>query len=376
MRKKLGRNDPCWCGSGLKYKKCHMDREKQEPLKLWEADKKLRKAFSTKECLAPEPMKAECSKIFVKAHTVPKSGSLQQIARNGHVYSYIQSLGIPTKYESRLQPQLVGINKASTFAGFCSVHDNTIFSKVENQSFVASQEQCFLLAYRALARELYTKKSQESLSNVRRQADKGKSLGQQFSIQAMNFWFDRGVSAGLRDIEYDKAIYDKVLLSGDFSGVRAYIIELEYPPPIMCSAGVFPEQDFEGNQLQDLADLKVPSHLLNFTSFYGGDCGAIVFTWLQENDPTCLRFISTLKALPPDRITDGLIRFFFEFCENLHINPEWWENLGDKKREALNDRMAASISMNLELDRKSGCIAEDGMEFDNWPISDLKTIGF
>ena len=21
--KKLGRNDPCWCGSGKKYKKCH-----------------------------------------------------------------------------------------------------------------------------------------------------------------------------------------------------------------------------------------------------------------------------------------------------------------------------------------------------------------
>jgi preprotein translocase subunit SecA len=20
---KLGRNDPCWCGSGKKYKKCH-----------------------------------------------------------------------------------------------------------------------------------------------------------------------------------------------------------------------------------------------------------------------------------------------------------------------------------------------------------------
>ncbi|MEZ4470904.1 MAG: SEC-C metal-binding domain-containing protein [bacterium] len=24
-RPKLGRNDPCWCGSGQKYKKCHMD---------------------------------------------------------------------------------------------------------------------------------------------------------------------------------------------------------------------------------------------------------------------------------------------------------------------------------------------------------------
>jgi preprotein translocase subunit SecA len=23
-RPKIGRNDPCWCGSGQKYKKCHM----------------------------------------------------------------------------------------------------------------------------------------------------------------------------------------------------------------------------------------------------------------------------------------------------------------------------------------------------------------
>ena len=25
MSSKLGRNDPCWCGSGKKYKKCHED---------------------------------------------------------------------------------------------------------------------------------------------------------------------------------------------------------------------------------------------------------------------------------------------------------------------------------------------------------------
>jgi len=35
--KDLGRNDPCWCGSGKKYKKCHLDsddkvRAKQMPL--------------------------------------------------------------------------------------------------------------------------------------------------------------------------------------------------------------------------------------------------------------------------------------------------------------------------------------------------------
>jgi len=26
---KLGRNDPCWCGSGKKYKKCHYDSDRK-----------------------------------------------------------------------------------------------------------------------------------------------------------------------------------------------------------------------------------------------------------------------------------------------------------------------------------------------------------
>ena len=26
-RPKIGRNDPCWCGSGKKYKKCHLGRD-------------------------------------------------------------------------------------------------------------------------------------------------------------------------------------------------------------------------------------------------------------------------------------------------------------------------------------------------------------
>ena len=27
--KKIGRNDACWCGSGLKYKQCHMEFDKK-----------------------------------------------------------------------------------------------------------------------------------------------------------------------------------------------------------------------------------------------------------------------------------------------------------------------------------------------------------
>lgn len=29
--RELGRNDDCWCGSGKKYKKCHLDDDRKRP---------------------------------------------------------------------------------------------------------------------------------------------------------------------------------------------------------------------------------------------------------------------------------------------------------------------------------------------------------
>ena len=102
MRKRLGRNDPCWCGSHKKFKKCHLAREKQQPIEWWDAAHEFRKAFSTKDCLAPEPLKDNCSPTTVRAHTVPKSGSLNKIARDGpyHESSTWDSEARPLSYES------------------------------------------------------------------------------------------------------------------------------------------------------------------------------------------------------------------------------------------------------------------------------------
>lgn len=34
LEPKLGRNDPCWCGSGQKYKKCHLAQDEKEKVRL------------------------------------------------------------------------------------------------------------------------------------------------------------------------------------------------------------------------------------------------------------------------------------------------------------------------------------------------------
>ena len=374
MRSKLGRNDQCWCGSGKKYKHCHLDREKQEPLKLWDAFKKFRQAYSTRTCLAPRSCKAKCSRQISQAHTVPRSGSLSKIARNGHVYSFVLSLENIFKNEGVVIPELVGLSRASTFTGFCKIHDNSIFAPVEKQPFSLMQEQCFLLGYRALAREIFTKQASASFMEVRQEVDRRMPFDNQMLIQFQNCYAKDGLAAGLRDLECYKAIYDQVLLEKTFDRVRAYIIEFNSPPTVMCSGGIFPEQDFEGQNLQDVADTEQIPHFLNFTSFYEGHYGAVVFMWLPESDHTCKRFVNSLARVPDSLLTDTLLRLFFEFCENIHMQPEWWDNLSKDTQRSLTQRLPASA--NLESDRKAECLTDDGVRFQPWPVLRRRCIGF
>lgn len=374
MRMRLGRNSLCWCGSSKKYKKCHLGREGQAPLNPWDASKKFRKEFGVRDCLVPDELKSDCSGTIIKVHTVPKSGSLKQIARNGHLYSIKPSPENIQMHKGRILPEILGINEASTFTGFCSVHDNTIFTKLEDQPFIGTQEQCFLLGYRAIARELFTKKAAGALQPLLRQADKGKSLHEQMSIQAFANLVGTGVSTGLNDIELHKSSYDQVLLGQDFRNVRACIISLDSPPPVMCSGGTFLEQDFNGNDLQDVGNLTITLDLITFTSFYGGTNGVVVFTWLPQSDSTCLRFIESLNSLSQSEMGSALTRFFFEFCENLHIRPDWWEGLAQSSRTALVTRLTNSA--NPMLARRSGILTDDGLRFQEWEVSGTRALGF
>jgi hypothetical protein len=177
---KIGRNDPCWCGSGKKYKKCHLNREDEEPIQPWQLDKGLKRVLAARQCLAPDPWKQDCSPQIGRAHTVPRSGSLAKIARDGHVYSFRFSVQGLLKASGALRPELVGINQASTFTGFCSEHDRAIFAPLETMPFTATPEQCFLLCYRAVAREIFTKQAGASMAHqYGRVMDRGKPVAVQ-----------------------------------------------------------------------------------------------------------------------------------------------------------------------------------------------------
>lgn len=146
------RNAPCWCGSGKKYKKCHLGRDAQPKENPWAAVDVNRKAFSQKKCWARDVGLGDCEGGVIKAHTVSRGPNLAKIAENGHVLQYGASIPDMNKNGGKLSVKRIGIKDASVFHGFCSKHDREIFSCIENEVFTGRPDQCLAVAYRTMSR--------------------------------------------------------------------------------------------------------------------------------------------------------------------------------------------------------------------------------
>jgi hypothetical protein len=114
--------------------------------------KELQKGFA-EICLLEDT--GECGEKIIRAHSLQKS-IFKNHAKNGHVYQFEPFTGTHDA-DKNLWPDLVGINKATTFLGFCERHDTRIFSRIENVPFQNTPEQKFLHHYRAFAQMYYDK---------------------------------------------------------------------------------------------------------------------------------------------------------------------------------------------------------------------------
>ena len=340
VSKKMGRNEPCWCGSGLKFKKCHLGREAADPVKPWQFGSDIRREFSVKLCSVPDGFKDKCSGPVVRAHTIPKSSSLKKISEEGHVYGYNPSPENFTQFNGSLEPELIGINKASTFSGFCQFHDDAVFSPIEKGAFQGTGEQCFLLAYRAFCRDYYTKAAASRLGDARSKLDSGRNLFEQIDIQSHKTFFNVGIQAGLNDNIHHKKIFDSILEDKRYEDVRAIVFEFDGVMPVMSSGATNPDYDFDGNLIQDLMDLELTPDLLTLTSFHDGTKSYIVMAWASSSHSTCHRTVRSLMSRPECDKADDLVQFIYRSFENVFMSPKWWISLEANKRDELSKLMA------------------------------------
>lgn len=368
MGKGNTRNKPCFCGSGLKYKNYH-GKPNKEHIKLYELDKELKSSYTIKKCMTPKELHKECSKRIIKAHTISKSNNLKEISINGHVYTFKKTLQELDKNNGVFPVEKIGINNASIFYGFCSIHDKKLFSDIENEPIIFSDKQIFLLAYRSIANELYLKLASLDY-NKKMLKHKSKISPSMPPLLDLNItMLEEGTKTSIRDLEFIKQFYDYSLLNNQFSGqMNYYMLIINKIPEIVNSAGWIPTIDFDNNELADLLEKDIKYNTLTMNTIRYNDKGAIIFSWHKKLEcENCLRFIQSLHNIENKYKSYAILKWLFECNENIYWSIKWWDTLDEKFKNILIDNMMNIMRKQNLSDYKT---LEGALE---WDIIDIKT---
>ena len=319
---KVGRNELCPCGSGLKYKKCCLRKTQEEMLAeaIFDAQKNIKKDGHIKQCLHPN--KSECSDTIVRSHAIQRNGALSRIAENGELKTLDGSL-----FYTFQKDDDKGKKNATIFTGFCSYHDKVLFQDIEDVDFAGTQKQIFLFTYRTAAWHYH--KKQEQLKREKLFNERIAVRGFLPSSDLMN-----AVTMGISDNEKKKNILDQALLSENYGAVRSAIWEIPYEIHFAVSMQYEPTFDLEGNKINDYeSDEMLKSIFLNiFPSEGKSYC---IWSWLDEDSQVMGSFVEQFMGLQEKDRINFLNNKLPIWTESLVLSPALWNKWGEEIQQAL-----------------------------------------
>jgi hypothetical protein len=368
---KMAPNEPCWCLSKKKWKKCHKLREYEKEITWDEFQARSETLFKTGVCLHPASP-VGCAPKIISAHTVQKGGGLKYIANNNHVLSpkdeilRLQAqegaLLRIAKNTSQFYPASVTIKRASTFYGFCSAHDGPLFALVENPPWPPTKPNAFLLSLRAMAYESFVKFAALKSNEVaRRTWDLGLPFERQADLQQYLLNREFGLEMGVRDTKTWKRAYDEAYNRDDCSAFRYALLDFQPRLPIVLCGALHPEFDFQGNPLQKLAQQTSDYEHLTLNITNEPNRCIVVFGWIGSDQGPSAQFVRSFLALADDQKSHAVIRLAFEYLENTYVDPRWWDQLSTQLKQALRDRYFSGTM--VSPGRKQNSLTDDAVRF-------------
>lgn len=324
--------EPCWCGSGRKYKKCHQIREQEKPYSLGRALREQKEVFwKNRDCMHPKASPESCQGYVIDAHSIQRKGPLSKITnRKNHVCHF------EVKAEEMVVKE-IGWKKVSIFPGFCSGHDSKIFGDLERDSFTGAHDQCVLQAFRSVCNELYKKRAAlDSLEFQRIVIDRGCDTGEQITRQLSIAKNIEGQRKSLEELAGLWEKFDQVVSRKEYSrfASKAYFFEGELC--ITSSGALHAEFDFKGNVLSNMWDLKEDAEILSHSVMNTDNGGAIIFTWLYDEESP-KKVVSSFDDILNDEKADIFVQYCFLNCENTFFSKDWWDRLGPSLQKQLKE---------------------------------------
>ncbi|MDH5938941.1 hypothetical protein L8R84_22810 [Vibrio splendidus] len=315
-------------------------------------------------CLHPD-REACCNKI-IKAHSIQKHQSLSSIAINNHVYQMARTANTSSTLGISYQKQ--GVNKASTFRGFCKKHDNALFEPIDNCVLKPSEEQVFLYAYRSICKELFEKNKALSLFKEAIQSFT-KNCAEKQLIESMY----EGTKNGLNNLIRIKEIYDLTLRERNFSDIKFIIFKCKGKPNIAFSGLIYPEFDFLGNQIQNLHNMNNSLSLVTVCSAPMSDGWGYLLAWHTVGGSVGDTFVQSLAEVINVGVSveDTLFRFIISSCENHAFSPDWWENISPLHRNEIIQRVTQMTD--AMVDTSNDYLQHGLSDIVGWSFEDVVT---
>jgi len=335
---KRGRNDPCWCSSGRKFKHCHLNRSAEEPTSASEALKGFFSSFKHKECSCPVDWKHQCTGDIVRAHSLSRRSALGVVTEAGHVFSLVPDWG-QLFHKDKFVFKLKSAKEASTFTGFCGYHDNNIFLELDNNEFDGSKRRTFLSAYRTLCREIFMKKGHLNVAHLGRTMDKGASPDRQRLVQEFVSATSEGANSALSELETLKTHFELALKSSNYDEFSFANFHFPTQADLLGAGGFNPSHDLSGNFLQNL---DVTTHTQNvFFSILPDRAGFWAsFLWLRAHS-LLERFVADVEQnfCSPG----GIYAVALSHVENTFLRPSFWEGLSERRKASFHYLMLMDV---------------------------------
>lgn len=281
-----------------------------------------------------------CNEI-ISAHSIQNKGQLSLIAEKGHVYCLSSDLSTLKKTGGKPLLKRKGINKVSTFDGFCKLHDNQLFEPIDNHPLGFNKKQIALYAYRCICREFFVK---ENAVSVLKKIKDHPELAPEMQLLLSDSLL--GNSIGLSGLQHHKEIYDKALQTESYDQFEFVYFDSSSQCNIQLSGLLYPDFDFEGGFLQQIGSADSPLDLITFFTAPVDHGWVFGFAWHVSSNKTCMPFVRSLasKVYDGEKPEDAIFRFALSCCENHAIRISWWDNLSDDAKKSCLERMHLMVS--------------------------------
>ena len=285
---------------------------------------KLKKDSEVVECIWKD--ENECEGKIITAHSIQNNRFLNKISENGDIYYFSPQITKDDELVSEFEKK--GRKTFSTFRGFCQKHDKELFQAIEDHKYVGSDEQKFLFAFRAFAKEYHSKKqgiiSYENLINmIINTSGEIESKNERLFLCYQMLEYEKiTVDILKRELEFFKKEIKKKTFQGIYT--KEIILSKEYP--IVCNSLLLPylNSEFEECFLEEETE-KIQNGDLNpgiYLNIFPEDGKTyVLISCLEKYKELLKKFYSPLEK--KENILNQISNIILMYAENTGFSPKY-----------------------------------------------------